>query len=178
MILDHDGYPTDEVLDLIPRWTATPESLVHDVLDPIFAAYGSVAVEERVDGLGRDVIEVRLVTCGWSGCESAVGALKRGCFWFAWWMSSVRGGQYTFEVPATAWNSPMTDWSKVVEAQTQQSQVRRTLVLAAFGDPVPRHDDVELVTDAGLVSVRLFLDGQKVAHRTLTAAHALQVLVG
>lgn len=130
-LLDDGGYPTPAALALIRDWRGTPHTLVTDVLDPIFAAYGNARWGHRdswnVGQHGRDGapdapteanmrVEVTLVTGGWSGCESAIGALEDGLFWFAWWQTSHRGGRHDFEIPAAMWDQPMIEWPRVPDA--------------------------------------------------------------
>lgn len=181
-ILDEHGYPTDEALDLIPRWTGTPQALVEDLLAPIFSGYGASLLKNSTDDFGRSVKEIHLVTGGWSGCESAIGALDDGMFWFGYWRSSARGGRYVFEVPADRWRTPMPDWSHVLDAQERsrngQVQARRAVATAAFGEHLPLHDDVSVRSEVGALTVTLFWRDKPVASRTVTASHAFKTLLG
>lgn len=131
-IVDAAGYPTDDALDLIPAWTGTPRALVEDLLGPIFEAYGGIKVTQATDDFDRDVVVVRLVTGGWSGCESAIGALDDGLFWRAWWESSRRGGAYTFEVPAQAWDDTMIEWPKFDSAYERGWKAAATIATNAI----------------------------------------------
>lgn len=112
-VLDDDGYPTDEAISLIKTWTGTPRTLVDDLIEPIFGAYGSVRVEPDRDDFDRAVVRVILVTGGWSGCEEVIGALPHSCFGFAWWRSDERGGRHVYEVPLDAWEKPMPEWPEM-----------------------------------------------------------------
>lgn len=130
-LVDSNGYPVEEILNAIPALTATPRELVEDILRPIFDVYGGVKVERIKDFWDRPVVKVSLVTGGWSGCESAVSALERSLFWFAWWQSSSRGGSFTFEVPEKSWDEPMVEWPQHPTAYERGYQDGLTAARAA-----------------------------------------------
>ncbi|GAB2734158.1 hypothetical protein [Nocardioides pakistanensis] len=133
-ILDDDGYPTEAALALIPTWTGTPKALVTDLLTPVFEGYGGIQVIEATDDFDRPVVRIRLVTGGWSGCESAVGDLQRGLFWVAWWRESRRGGAYTFEVPVAQWEAPMVEWPRHRSDYAQGWSDAASLARAVIGE--------------------------------------------
>lgn len=90
--IDEDGYPTEETLQAISQWPHPFTGLI-DFMHPIFHHYGRIW---RDDGL------IKVATGGWSGCESAIGALEQNhMFWSMHWESSHRGGLFTFR-----WTEP------------------------------------------------------------------------
>lgn len=130
---DVDGYPTDEFLDRLPRFTGTPGELVEGLV-PVFEPYGSVDVE-RVPVVAHGPIgcyRVGMVTGGWSGNEAVVAALKDTSFWHLWWQSSTRGGLHRFEVPAGEWDTPMGEWP-----QPKSAVDRLMEVIDEHRQPVP-----------------------------------------
>ena len=106
-ILDENGYPTDEALEAIARWTGTPRVLLDDLLAPIFEPYGNLTISTDIDEYAKPVRKVRFATGGWSGCESAIGALRQNFFWFLWWTTSTRGGVTEFEIPEQSYDKPL-----------------------------------------------------------------------
>lgn len=88
--MDEDGYPEDDELKRLSEWPyADVDGLLLFVRElwhwPQFA---------ECDG-----DELRLVTGGWSGNESVIGALKQNMgFWAICWESSHRGGLHVFNL--------------------------------------------------------------------------------
>lgn len=113
-VTDEHGYPTEECLAAIRHWTGTPRRLVEDVLAPVFDVYGWLRVEQVQEGghgAARRTYVVTLITGGWSGNESAIGALDKGLFGFGYWHSSTRGGKHVYEVPVDQWDKPQVEWN-------------------------------------------------------------------
>lgn len=101
---DGDGYPTDEALDLITGFTGTHAELFA-LVEVVWRLYGWMRIERTVDG--REIAVV-LVTGGWSGNESIIGALESSFFvQMRLWHSSTRGGRHEYRVPVGQWNSPL-----------------------------------------------------------------------
>lgn len=93
---DADGYPTDSALDALSRFEGTPAEMI-DTITELFNG-GGAEVIDRDDDFDRPVRAVRLVTLGWSGCESVVGALNGTMFHYLFWSLSARGGLHVYEV--------------------------------------------------------------------------------
>lgn len=88
---DEHGYPTDEALQRIEEWPYAEgfDNLMRYVES--LWAYGDCFYR---DPYNRAYV---LVTGGWSGNESVVGALSRNLvFWGMCWDSSHRGGKHKF----------------------------------------------------------------------------------
>lgn len=102
-----EGYPTEEALDAIAVFEGTPHELVESLLEPIFRGYGFAKVEDGQTHYGVPAKLLTLVTGGWSGNESAIGALRKCMLWFVFWEASHRGGKYDFVIPTDRWDRPM-----------------------------------------------------------------------
>lgn len=88
-------YPSDSDLERIEKWDcksfADLAPLIEFVYDRWNEHYGDAKREGRI---------LTLVTGGWSGNESIVGAMRANyVFWSVCWVSSERGGKYVFELP-------------------------------------------------------------------------------
>lgn len=109
-MIDEDGYPTDAALDRISTFTGTAEEMAHYVQSLMHN--GRATLEDFVDDFGRPEKRLTLITCGWSGCESVIGALHETMFQMMFWESSFRGGKhtYTFSLPqwqmSLVWGNP------------------------------------------------------------------------
>lgn len=96
-LLDEDGYPTSETLQVIESWNWTYS--YEKLFDYIGRAWQFKEFGWH-DGRFEDRIEFRLSTAGWSGNESIIRALEANTFhvWDFVWVQSRRGGHYIFEV--------------------------------------------------------------------------------
>lgn len=101
-LIDEDGYPTDEALDRISAFTGTAEEMAAYVQSLMYN--GQAAVEDFVDVIGHPGKRLSLITGGWSGCESVVGALHGTMFHIMGWESSFRGGRHTYTFSLEQWN--------------------------------------------------------------------------
>lgn len=106
VLFDDHGYPTDEALEAIQNWRGTPQSLVDDVLLPMFATGGNGSVE-ACTGDDGPYEWVTLRTGGWSGCESVIETLQASAFGTLFWSDSHRGGLHHYKVPTHRWASPL-----------------------------------------------------------------------
>lgn len=93
-LIDKDGYPTDEALNHLRTFHGTVEDLVAYVRSLMHN--GRSVLEDFTDDYGRPEKRLTLITGGWSGCESVVGALSETMFHLMFWESSFRGGKHTF----------------------------------------------------------------------------------
>ena len=91
---DRDGYPTEETLEVIRKWTHRDLRGLAEFVCEAWC-YPDYA---KLDGRALE-----LHTGGWSGNESLLGALQeQTIFWAMCWRKSERGGHYWFELPATS----------------------------------------------------------------------------
>lgn len=87
MMLDDDGYPTEESLETL---RTRMDSLANfDDAEEYFKA--SIGYAER------DGDELRFITSGWSGCEAVIEALMHNACTRLCWESSHRGGLHVFK---------------------------------------------------------------------------------
>lgn len=100
--LDEDGYPTDELLDLIEHWNykALPE--LFQFIKPLWAYANDGFWEECevIDEItGKKGYYYYLSTAGWSGNEDIIRAMQANhLVWCLTWVQSRRGGNYIFEL--------------------------------------------------------------------------------
>lgn len=96
-MLDDDGYPSEYALEVMSSFVGSPHQLV-DLIRHLWH-WDYVRVRPPWNG----VIEVQLVTGGWSGNESVVTALEDTMFHFRWWDSSHRGGLHVYKINVRDW---------------------------------------------------------------------------
>lgn len=88
---DQDGYPTEETLQAIRLWPYT------DLVGLVRFVGDAWCHPDCWKQTGR---QIEAHTIGWSGNESLISALQGNpMFWMMCWVSSKRGGHYTFELP-------------------------------------------------------------------------------
>jgi hypothetical protein len=100
-LIDEDGYPTDAALDRISTFTGTAEEMTAYVQSLMHN--GRSQLEDFTDDFGRPGKRLVLVTGGWSGCESVIGALQGTMFHLMGWESSFRGGKHTYAFSLPQW---------------------------------------------------------------------------
>ena len=96
---DVNGYPSDITLEAIKKFPAFGrcEELL-DAIEPLWE-YNAWNKTEEVNEYGEPIVRYRLATCGWSGNEDIIAALRENfIFWSLCWESSYRGGLYYFHV--------------------------------------------------------------------------------
>jgi hypothetical protein len=88
---DHDGYPTCETLNTIAKWD--------------WQKYGWLALVDYVEEawhpcgfVARGRKYLTLVTGGWSGNESIIGALEMSFCFPCFWEASYRGGKHVYNL--------------------------------------------------------------------------------
>jgi hypothetical protein len=106
-LIDEDGYPTDAAIDRIGTFTGTAEEMANYVQSLMHN--GRATLEDFTDDFGRPGKRLTLVTCGWSGCESVIGALHGTVFHLLAWESSFRGGKHTYTFSLPQWEMSF-DW--------------------------------------------------------------------
>jgi hypothetical protein len=86
-----DGYPEDGELEKIKNWNMSDSAGYHLLMGYIETLWhwnGLFKYEDNV---------YTLVTGGWSGNESIIGAMMQNViFWLMYWESSERGGRHKF----------------------------------------------------------------------------------
>lgn len=91
-----EGYPGDESLAKITAWPFADHAGLFEFVQKIWEPQGSFTKYENEFQEPR----VKLVTGGWSGNESIIGALQANfVFWSMRWERSESGGVYVFEYP-------------------------------------------------------------------------------
>lgn len=95
-LLDDDGYPTDEALEIIKRWPMFQYKELFEFIRGLWHLRDWGWREEAIEG----GIRYSISTAGWSGNEALIQALQhnRNFAWLMTWYQSRRGGHYIFEV--------------------------------------------------------------------------------
>ena len=90
---DQDGYPTEEELETLAKWSGDDALALIEYIKSIWWApdWGFVLK-------GKRVLKLELHTGGWSGNEEIIGVLMNNFFWHFYWEKSERGGHYYFEI--------------------------------------------------------------------------------
>jgi len=100
-MLDDDGYPTDEALEIIEIWHYNDAKGWFDFIHSIWhlASWGWKE-GEAIDEITNEKVWCYYVsTAGWSGNESIIHAMqKNDWMWHLNWVQSRRGGHYIFEL--------------------------------------------------------------------------------
>jgi hypothetical protein len=94
-LLDEDGYPTEEALEIIKRWGYWDAKGWFDFIGSLWymADWGWHEGEQE----GKYIYEIS--TAGWSGNESLIRSMQEAYFiWSFNWVQSRRGGHYIFEL--------------------------------------------------------------------------------
>lgn len=101
---DHDGYPTEEELDLIRKWPHDARSwfeYIHECWH--MAEWGWEEEELQADPGDAEERGYHISTGGWSGNEEIIDAMRANrVLWGLTWWSSRRGGHYEFRVAEEA----------------------------------------------------------------------------
>lgn len=116
-LYDGDGYPTDEALARLEHFEGTPLEMTEYIKS--LMKMGGAEISDGVNEWGKPRKKLRLVTMGWSGCESVIGVLHKTLFHFAYWQSSERGGLYVYEIPALTWDS-QGEWGDPTKAMSDR----------------------------------------------------------
>jgi len=114
---DSNGYPTDEELKVFDKWKLPNIDVkglcVRDVIEHLESIWwmpdlGFNLHEGREHLFRRKVMKLELHTGGWSGNEDVIAELQQTWFWFMYWVKSIRGGHYWFEIPWDVWSKHYT----------------------------------------------------------------------
>jgi hypothetical protein len=100
-MLDDDGYPTDEALEIIEIWHWNDAKGWFDFIHSIWhlASWGWKEGEAIDEITNKKTWCYYVSTAGWSGNESIIRAMqKNDCMWHMNWVHSRRGGHYIFEL--------------------------------------------------------------------------------
>jgi hypothetical protein len=88
--LDDDGYPEEDELKQIAEWPYTDIAGLLEFAQPMWS---------YPDRWWTEGDALHLSTGGWSGNEILVGAMQENrMFWAICWISSRRGGHYSFDL--------------------------------------------------------------------------------
>jgi hypothetical protein len=99
VVLDSEGYPTDEFL----KWIEEFNPLEHQVLNFINVLFenwchGDYGYKLKKKYAGYCSLELH--TLGWSGNEDLLRALEKNIYFFLlYWKKTERGGHYYFSLP-------------------------------------------------------------------------------
>jgi hypothetical protein len=102
---DNDGYPTNEELDAIRSFDGAPPAWF-DLINAAWWAADWGWHEEP--GSTPTQATIYISTGGWSGNEEIIVAMQKNAAWL-WtmtWLSSRRGGHYTFQLCFSGVASP------------------------------------------------------------------------
>lgn len=101
-MLDSDGYPTDECLQIIKNWHwSDPKGWFNFIKEHWWAPdFGWREVDEPHEYReNREVHRYYLSTGGWSGNETLIWTMEQNRpIWSVHWVQSRRGGHYIFEI--------------------------------------------------------------------------------
>ena len=87
---DKDGYPTEQELERVRSYDIVNGSLI-EFMEYIKSIWQYEDYFEFYQG------KWHISTCGWSGNETIIGAMKQNAmFWMLYWEQSRRGGHYIF----------------------------------------------------------------------------------
>ena len=101
-MLDDDGYPTEDALEIIRLWSFRDPKGWFDFIKSIweYVDWGWHEKYENSDIFpDKEVYKYYISTAGWSGNESIVHAMEENIImWALNWEQSRRGGHYIFEL--------------------------------------------------------------------------------
>lgn len=93
-------YPTASDLAQIRTFHGTPREFTQ-LIERVWWPSGDSRLSQ-IDMGGRGYHwEWYIATGGWSGNESIIAVMDKTWFWTLYWQMSVRGGGYTFRIPAS-----------------------------------------------------------------------------
>lgn len=100
-LLDDDGYPTENALEIIKLWHWTDVKGWFEFINSLWhlRSWGWREGEEDHDYENdKKVHRYHISTAGWSGNESLIYAMQENdMLWAITWVESRRGGHYIFE---------------------------------------------------------------------------------
>ena len=101
-MLDKDGYPTNECLEIIKKWHFSDAEGWFKFIKKYWrhSSFGWIE-EDGLYGFDKKMFVHRyyISTGGWSGNESIIIAMEQNvCMWNVVWFQSQRGGHYIFEI--------------------------------------------------------------------------------
>lgn len=111
VLLDEDGYPTDEALDYIKNWGLQWRQMEEPTVGKYFGTeenYGHlVDYLKAIWWMAEDAIEYKdglleLHTYGWSGNEDIIAQLKDTNLWLLKLRAQQSGGHYYFKIDSEA----------------------------------------------------------------------------
>lgn len=99
VVLDSEGYPTDEFLKWVEEFNPLDYQL-KNFINVLFEnwMHGKYGYKLKKKYAGYCALELH--TLGWSGNESIIKALESNIFFFMlYWKKTERGGHYYFSIP-------------------------------------------------------------------------------
>lgn len=100
VVIDDDGYPTQEYL----KWIENFDAFKHDMksfISVIFDNWQHGEMGYKLCKTQKGYKTLRLHTLGWSGNEDIIRALRANLFFFTlYWVKEERGGHFWFSIPA------------------------------------------------------------------------------
>ncbi len=104
-LLDDDGYPTDEALEIVEKWHWDDISGWFKFIESIWylRSWGWNECDGGIDEWTQEKLldttkRYHISTAGWSGNESIIYSMKQNhMLWAITWVQSRRGGHYIFE---------------------------------------------------------------------------------
>lgn len=101
-ILDEDGYPTEDALTIVEKWSFDDAKGWFDFIHSIWhlKSWGwPEGIEPHEWNKDETVYRYQISTAGWSGNESLIAAMRQNYMnWSLTWVQSRRGGHYIFEL--------------------------------------------------------------------------------
>jgi hypothetical protein len=102
-LLDDDGYPTENALEIIRLWDWNDQKGWFDFIKSIWwhPSWGWSEGEEPHEYQKDEIVyRYNISTGGWSGNESIIQAMEqnKNILWSLTWVQSRRGGHYIFEI--------------------------------------------------------------------------------
>ena len=101
-LLDEDGYPTDNALEIIRLWHWSDPKGWFSFIKSIWymSSWGWHELKtEHSYRKDKKVYQYHISTAGWSGNERIIRAMQETeMMWHLNWVSSRRGGHYVFEL--------------------------------------------------------------------------------
>lgn len=102
LLLDDDGYPTEECLEKIKKWNYNDVKEWFEFIKEHWWApdWGWTEIDEPHEYReNRTVHRYYISTGGWSGNESIIHAMEQNYMMKSlFWVQSRRGGHYIFEI--------------------------------------------------------------------------------
>lgn len=104
---EDDEYPSEADLTALEQFEGTPRHFVDEVIR-LWAYPSYTTVTTITDDFGKEVLQLRLATGGWSGNEDVIQAIDAGMFRILYWHLSQRGGLHLYRIPVARLDEPVS----------------------------------------------------------------------